>query len=176
MNNNLSVIIPTFNRKRAIYYFINSILKQTLKVNETIIIDDGSIDTTEKIVKKLMQNNSNIKYYKQSKNVFCPSCKSIDRERNIRKYLKLFDNIKYLSTDAYRKDVDKNIDKNIDITQIPEKDFSLKWIKSSKIRKILTKMLLIPFWYVAQKIAPWLDSNHRGWSLESAGFFVITKK
>lgn len=54
--------------------------------------------------------------------------------------------------------------------------FSLKWIKGSKIRKTLMKMLLIPFWYTSQKLAPWLDNKHRGWSLESAGFFVVAKK
>lgn len=54
--------------------------------------------------------------------------------------------------------------------------FSLKWIKGSKIRKTFTKAFLIPFWYTSQKLAPWLDNKHRGWSLESAGFFVVAKK
>lgn len=54
--------------------------------------------------------------------------------------------------------------------------FSLKWIKGSKIRKAFTKAFLIPFWYTSQKLAPWLDNKHRGWSLESAGFFVVAKK
>lgn len=54
--------------------------------------------------------------------------------------------------------------------------FSLKWIKGSKIRKAFTKAFLIPFWYTLQKLAPWLDNKHRGWSLESAGFFVVAKK
>lgn len=39
--------------------------------------------------------------------------------------------------------------------------FSLRWIKGSNIRRNLTKMLLTPFWYIAQKLAPWLDSMHR---------------
>lgn len=54
--------------------------------------------------------------------------------------------------------------------------FSLKWIKGSKIRKIITKAILLPIWYITQKAAPFLDNMHRGWSLESAGFFVIAKK
>ena len=49
-------------------------------------------------------------------------------------------------------------------------------IKGSKIRRSFTRGLLIPFWYLSQKLAPWLDSKHRGWSLESAGFFVVAKK
>ena len=54
--------------------------------------------------------------------------------------------------------------------------FSLKWIKGSKIRRTFTKAFLIPFWYSSQKLAPWLDNKHRGWSLESTGFFVVAKK
>lgn len=54
--------------------------------------------------------------------------------------------------------------------------FSLKWIKGSKFRQILTKNFLIPFWFTSQKVAPHLDSMHRGWALESAGFYVVAKK
>jgi len=54
--------------------------------------------------------------------------------------------------------------------------FSLRWIKGSKIRRMITKACLVPIWYLAQKAAPWLDRKHRSWSLESVGFFVIAKK
>lgn len=54
--------------------------------------------------------------------------------------------------------------------------FSLRWIKGSKTRRLLTKTALRPAWYLAQKLAPYLDNKHRGWSLESVGFFVVAKK
>ncbi|MBU0633351.1 class I SAM-dependent methyltransferase [bacterium] len=54
--------------------------------------------------------------------------------------------------------------------------FSLRWIKGSALRKALTKALLVPIWYGVQKMAPWLDGKHRGWALESAGYFVTAKK
>lgn len=54
--------------------------------------------------------------------------------------------------------------------------FSLRWIKGSDFRKKLTKAFLTPFWYITQKLATRLDTMHRGWSLESAGFFVVAKK
>lgn len=54
--------------------------------------------------------------------------------------------------------------------------FSRKWIKGSKFRRKLTEILLNPVWYLTQKIAPWLDSLHRGWSLETQGFYVIARK
>jgi SAM-dependent methyltransferase len=54
--------------------------------------------------------------------------------------------------------------------------FSLRWIKGSRLRKICTKGTLAPVWYLFQKIAPFLDSLHRGWSRESASFYVVAKK
>jgi SAM-dependent methyltransferase len=54
--------------------------------------------------------------------------------------------------------------------------FSESWIRGSKIRQGVTRALLTPIWYLVQKLAPWLDSLHRGWSLESVGFFVVAKK
>lgn len=54
--------------------------------------------------------------------------------------------------------------------------FSLRFIKGSKFRQKLTQIALMPFWYIAQILAPKLDSLHRGWSLETQGFYVVAKK
>lgn len=62
----ISVIIPTFNRAKTIQRAVNSVLKQTYKDIEVIIIDDGSTDNTEDIIKEI--NNSKIKYIKLDKN------------------------------------------------------------------------------------------------------------
>jgi glycosyltransferase involved in cell wall biosynthesis len=62
----VSVIVPTFNREKTILRAINSILKQTYKDIEIIIIDDCSNDNTQNVVKLL--NNDKIKYIKHDKN------------------------------------------------------------------------------------------------------------
>jgi glycosyltransferase involved in cell wall biosynthesis len=48
----ISVAIPTYNRGNLICQTIDSILNQTVKVDEIVIIDDGSTDNTEHVISK----------------------------------------------------------------------------------------------------------------------------
>lgn len=52
----ISIIIPTFNEERNIGRLLVSIKKQTHKGIETIIVDDGSQDSTVKIARKYSKN------------------------------------------------------------------------------------------------------------------------
>ena len=56
-----SIIIPLFNKEKIILSTINSILNQTYKDFELIIVDDGSTDKSSDKIKSL--NDSRIKYY-----------------------------------------------------------------------------------------------------------------
>ena len=57
----ISVVIPTYNRASFIEKAINSILCQTYKHFEIIIVDDGSTDNTEEIIKNF--NCEFVSYY-----------------------------------------------------------------------------------------------------------------
>lgn len=50
---NISVIIPLFNKENRISHTINSVLNQTFKDFELIIVDDGSTDKSIEIVKRI---------------------------------------------------------------------------------------------------------------------------
>jgi hypothetical protein len=56
----VSVIIPTYNRATVLEDAIESVLNQTFKNFELLIIDDGSTDDTPQLVEKY-QNN--VKYF-----------------------------------------------------------------------------------------------------------------
>ena len=58
----ISVIVPTYNRADFVGETIESILNQTYKYFELIIIDDGSTDNTEEVIGKF--KDSRIKYIK----------------------------------------------------------------------------------------------------------------
>ncbi len=59
---NISVIIPTFNRRDLVKVAIQSVLNQSISALEIIVIDDGSNDGTDKIIKSQF---SGIKYFWQ---------------------------------------------------------------------------------------------------------------
>lgn len=64
MNKTVSVIIPTYNRAKIISRTIDSVLNQTYKDIEIIVVDDGSKDDTKEVLKKYKKK---IKYvYKEN--------------------------------------------------------------------------------------------------------------
>jgi glycosyltransferase involved in cell wall biosynthesis len=48
----ISAIIPTYNRASLVPRAINSVLAQTLPVDEVVVVDDGSVDNTREVVER----------------------------------------------------------------------------------------------------------------------------
>lgn len=70
----ISVIIPTYGKPQLLEKSINSILNQTFKDLELIIVDDNNSDSkdrkeTENLVNIFIQQDSRIKYIKHKKNM-----------------------------------------------------------------------------------------------------------
>ncbi len=64
----ISVIMPVYNTKDWVWSAIESILNQTFKNFEFIIIDDCSTDGSYEICKKYAQKDKRIKLYRNDKN------------------------------------------------------------------------------------------------------------
>lgn len=52
-SSNISVVIPAYNAEKSLQKTLNSLHDQSLKSLEIIVVDDGSIDNTEKVAKSL---------------------------------------------------------------------------------------------------------------------------
>ena len=62
MKNKISIIVPIYNSEKYLNKCIDSLINQTEQELEIILINDGSTDNTEKIIKKY--KDPRIKYYK----------------------------------------------------------------------------------------------------------------
>ncbi|HAT68019.1 MAG: hypothetical protein A2481_02045 [Candidatus Yonathbacteria bacterium RIFOXYC2_FULL_47_9] len=64
MNQNslISVIIPTYNEGPTLGVAIQSIIDQTYKNLEIIVVDDGSTDNTKEIVQEFTRKDSRVRY------------------------------------------------------------------------------------------------------------------
>ena len=58
----ISVVIPYYNSEKTILRALNSVINQTYRDFEIILIDDGSVDNTHRIVENFISNNSNYKF------------------------------------------------------------------------------------------------------------------
>lgn len=61
----ISVIIPSYNYGHLIAEALDSVINQTFKDWEIIVVDDGSKDNTKEVVSKYIQKDSRISYYEQ---------------------------------------------------------------------------------------------------------------
>ena len=92
MNNNrptVSVIIPTYNRAHLLGRAIKSVLNQTYKDFELIVVDDGSTDDTEKVVGNF--KDERIRYISLEKNMGAGVARNRGIEASRGKYIAFHD-------------------------------------------------------------------------------------
>jgi glycosyltransferase involved in cell wall biosynthesis len=59
----ISVVTTVLNEEKNIVQFLDSIVNQTKKPDEIIVVDGGSKDSTIKILKKYQKKNRLVKVY-----------------------------------------------------------------------------------------------------------------
>ncbi len=69
----VSVIIPVYNRQQTIRLAIDSVLNQSYKADEIIVVDDGSTDRTNSVIKE---------YRNKIKIITLPKNSGVSRSRN----------------------------------------------------------------------------------------------
>jgi len=61
-NPKVSVVIPVYNGEKTLRQCLNSVLNQTYKNYEIVVVDNNSTDNTKKIIKSFESENKKVKY------------------------------------------------------------------------------------------------------------------
>lgn len=111
----LSIIVPVHNCEKYIEKCINSILNQTFKDFEFIILNDCSTDdNVEKVVLEYAKNDKRIFYYKNEKNLGISESRNKLIELSKGEYLAVMDHDDISLPNRFEKEVEF-LDKNKDI-------------------------------------------------------------
>ena len=54
----VSIIVPVYNTSKYVEKCLDSLAKQTIKNTEIIIVNDGSTDNSEHVIKQWMKKNN----------------------------------------------------------------------------------------------------------------------
>ena len=105
MNSNIDVIIPTYNRRHTLGRSIDSVLTQSLKPAEIIIVDDGSNKETKEVLSKIKHPSLKI-ITQQNKGLSCARNRGFKDAKGILEGLSVLEG-----------DIETNIDSTYDLVQ-----------------------------------------------------------
>ena len=105
LNNLVSIIIPTYNRADLISETLDSIISQSYKNWECIIVDDGSTDNTAEVIGDYLLRENRIKYFNRPKNCIkgANSCRNFGFEVSKGDFIKWFDSDDLMYIDFIEK-------------------------------------------------------------------------
>lgn len=141
----ISIIVPIYNAEKYIEKCIESLINQTKKELEFILVNDGSTDNTEELIKKY--KDKRIKYFK-NKNQGIGKTRNFGIEKSNSKYIMFLDSDDYLDPKAcellYNKAVKENLDVVIcDYIKLIGKDLNPVIIEDFKNTTLKNKPSLI---------------------------------
>lgn len=112
----VSVIIPTYNRANLIRETIDSIVAQTYKNWECIIVDDGSTDNTAELINRYSELDSRFKYFKRPENrpKGGNACRNYGFERSSGAFINWFDSDDIMLPDFIKEKVDLLVNSDCD--------------------------------------------------------------
>lgn len=117
MNGKLvSIIIPVYNVQKYIDKCLNSIVNQSYKNLEIIIVNDGSLENEDNIVKGYMEYDSRIIYIKKDKNEGLFKARITGVESAHGDYIQFVDSDDYINQDFIRLLVENAEKEKSDIT------------------------------------------------------------
>lgn len=108
----VSVVVPTYNREAYLADCINSILGQSYKDLELVVVDDGSTDDTDTLMDYYVKKDSRVKYFKLGKNKGISYARNFGNLQSKGEYIAVFDSDDVMHPDRLKKQLKaiKNVD------------------------------------------------------------------
>ena len=110
----VSVIVPVYNVEKYIEKCLSSLVNQTLRDIEIIVVNDGSPDNSQKIIDKYAKKYSNIKSFTK-KNGGLSDARNFGLKYASGEYIAFVDSDDYVKLDMYEKMYDKAKENNFDM-------------------------------------------------------------
>lgn len=99
----ISVIIPAYNRERYLEESVRSVLTQTFKDIEVLIINDTSTDTTSAIAERLALEDARVKVFHHKENSYRSSALNTGLTHATGIYISFLDSDDYYLTDKLER-------------------------------------------------------------------------
>lgn len=110
----ISLVIPVYNKEKFISDAIDSVLQQSFKDIEIILVNDGSTDNSAVVCKKYADEYENVRYIEQmNKGVSSARNNGINNAKG--KYIMFLDADDYWVKDAFNIQIEKLLQSDIDI-------------------------------------------------------------
>jgi glycosyltransferase involved in cell wall biosynthesis len=107
VNTMVSVIIPTYNRPQLLEETLTSVKNQSFQKWECIVVNDGKDERTEKMVRKIMEEDNRFRFFQRPGNFkkgAC-GCRNFGFMKSSGKYIQWLDDDDLLSRDKLEKQV-----------------------------------------------------------------------
>lgn len=130
INPHVSIIIPTFNRAHFLGETLDSIIVQTYKNWECIVVDDGSLDGTKELMLDYCSKDVRIHFHERPSNLKkgANSCRNFGLEKSKGQLIQWFDSDDIMRKDTLEIKVKELLEQNVDF--VIAKSHSFKDLQS----------------------------------------------
>lgn len=145
MNSNLTVVVPVYNVEKYLRKCVDSILAQSLPVDEIILVDDGSKDTSGRIAEELATEHAQIKVIHQQ-NGGLAAARNTGIDAATKEYIAFVDSDDYIEPHMYE-------------------------VLMDRLLKDKADMSICGVWYEqenGEKYTPYPDNVHKIWNKKQA--------
>lgn len=115
-NELISIIIPVYNVEKYLEKCVDSIINQTYKNLEIILVDDGATDSSGKLCDELAKIDNRIKVY-HKENGGLSDARNYGVEKSTGGYIGFVDSDDYIDTEMYEKLYEAIKKENVDVAE-----------------------------------------------------------